>query len=84
MLLSSFRHKVDSTSQPALAGQRTPQDLRRSVRTGLSRLGSRNEVAEAVLGHSRKGIEGAYDLHTYEPECREWLQRWADHLDTLR
>ena len=61
----------------------TPQDLRRSVRTGLSRLQCRNEVAEAILGHARSGIEGTYDLHAYEAECREWLQIWADHLDVL-
>jgi integrase len=61
----------------------SPHDLRRSVRTALSRLGCRSEVAEAVLGHSRKGIEGTYDLYSYEPECREWLQRWADHLDAI-
>ncbi|MFQ5434680.1 MAG: tyrosine-type recombinase/integrase [Anaerolineae bacterium] len=61
----------------------TPHDLRRSVRTGLSRLQCPNEVAEAVLGHSRKGIEGTYDLHRYEAECRQWLQKWADHLDSL-
>jgi len=61
----------------------TPHDLRRTVRTGLSRLRCPSEVAEAVLGHSRKGIEGTYDLHRYEAECREWLQIWADHLDSL-
>lgn len=61
----------------------TPHDLRRSVRTGLSRLQCPNEVAEAVLGHSRRGIEGTYDLHRYEVECRDWLQKWADHLDLL-
>lgn len=60
-----------------------PHDLRRTVRTGLSRLKCRSEVAEAILGHSRKGIEGTYDLHGYEDECREWLQKWADHLDRL-
>ena len=61
----------------------TPHDLRRSVRIGLSRLQCPNAVAEAVLGHSRKGIEGTYDLHRYEAECRQWLQKWADHLDSL-
>ncbi|MCB1616111.1 MAG: tyrosine-type recombinase/integrase [Pseudomonadales bacterium] len=61
----------------------SPHDLRRTVRTGLSRLGCPSEVAEAVLGHSRKGIEGTYDLHGYESECRKWLQKWADHLDAL-
>lgn len=61
----------------------TPHDLRRTVRTGLARLQCPNEVAEAVLGHSRRGIEGTYDLHRYEAECRQWLQKWADHLDSL-
>ncbi|MGQ9426751.1 tyrosine-type recombinase/integrase [Gilvimarinus sp. F26214L] len=61
----------------------TPHDLRRTVRTGLSRLQCPNEVAEAVLGHSRKGIQGTYDLHGYDDECRKWLQLWADHLERL-
>lgn len=61
----------------------SPHDLRRTVRTGLSRLGCPSEVAEAILGHSRKGIEGTYDLHRYEAECKIWLQKWADHLDSL-
>lgn len=61
----------------------TAHDLRRSVRTGLARLGCPSEVAEAVLGHSKKGIEGTYDLHTYDRECKVWLQKWSDHLDSL-
>jgi integrase len=61
----------------------TPHDLRRTVRTGLSRLGCPSEVAEAVLGHSRSGIEGTYDLHKYEVESKEWLQKWADYIDVL-
>ncbi len=51
--------------------------------TGLSRLLCPNEVAETVLGYSRKGIEGTYDLHRYEAKCRQWLQKWADHMDSL-
>nr|WP_324258844.1 tyrosine-type recombinase/integrase [Cellvibrio fontiphilus] len=62
----------------------TPHDLRRTVRIGLSRLGCPNEVAEAILGHSRSGIEGTYDLHKYEKECAHWLQVWADYLIALR
>lgn len=60
-----------------------PHDLRRTVRTGLSRLGCPSEIAEAVLGHSKKGIEGTYNLHKYESECAEWLQKWADYLDEI-
>lgn len=61
----------------------TPHDLRRTVRTGLAKLRCPNDVAEAVLGHSPKGIEGTYNLHRYNGECREWLQKWADHLESL-
>ena len=38
------------------------------------------EVAEAILGHSKKGIEGVYDLHEYENESAIWLQKWSNHL----
>ena len=61
----------------------SPHDLRRTVRTGLARLGCPNEVGEAILGHSKKGIEGTYNLHTYDKECKIWLQKWADYLDDL-
>ncbi|MBR9856357.1 MAG: tyrosine-type recombinase/integrase [Gammaproteobacteria bacterium] len=61
----------------------TPHDLRRTVRTGLARLQCPNEVAEAILGHARSGIEGTYDLHRYEKESRHWLQVWANYLDEL-
>lgn len=61
----------------------TPHDLRRTVRTGLARMGCPSEVAEAVLGHAAKGIEGVYNLHRYEQECRAWLQQWCDHMDAL-
>lgn len=61
----------------------TPHDLRRTVRTGLSRLQCPNEVAEAVLGHTRGGVEGIYNLYKYDAECRKWLQVWADYLEKL-
>ncbi|HFD6162215.1 TPA: tyrosine-type recombinase/integrase [Salmonella enterica] len=61
----------------------TPHDLRRTVRTGLSRLQCPNEVAEAVLGHTRGGVEGIYNLYKYDAECRKWLQVWADYLEKI-
>lgn len=61
----------------------TPHDLRRTVRTGLSRLQCPNEVAEAILGHTRGGVEGIYNLYKYDAECRKWLQVWANYLDEL-
>ena len=61
-------------------------DLRRTVATGMERLGIRLQVVEALLGHvagSRAGVVGIYQRHTYDDEKREALQKWAEHLASL-
>jgi integrase len=61
-------------------------DLRRTVATGLQRLGARLEAIEAVLGHvsgSRAGIVGVYQRHRFEAEAREALALWGAHLQRL-
>jgi integrase len=58
-------------------------DLRRTVATGLQRLGVRLEVTEAVLNHisgSRGGIAGVYQRHDWAAEKRLALDSWADHV----
>jgi integrase len=46
----------------------TLHDLRRSCRTGLSKLRIQPHIAERVLGHSQEKIAGTYDLHDYLDE----------------
>jgi integrase len=61
-------------------------DLRRTVATGLQRLGARLEAIEAVLGHvagSRAGIVGVYQRHRFEAEAREALDAWGAHVQRL-
>jgi hypothetical protein len=55
-------------------------DLRRTVRSGLSELRVKHEVAEAVLAHRPPGIVATYNLHQYEDEKREALQAWAQKI----
>jgi integrase len=58
-------------------------DLRRTVATGLQRLGVRLEVTEAVLNHisgSRGGIVGVYQRHDWANEKRAALEAWAAHV----
>jgi integrase len=58
-------------------------DIRRSVASGLQRLGVRLEVTEAVLNHAsgtRAGIVGVYQRHQYADEKREALNLWAAHV----
>jgi integrase len=60
-------------------------DLRRTVATGLQRLGVRLEVTEAVLNHisgSRGGITGVYQRHDWAAEKRAALDAWAAHVLT--
>jgi integrase len=61
----------------------TNHDIRRTVRSNLSRLGIRDEVAEAVLAHVRPGIKKNYDLHNYLPEKRDALEKWARRIQAL-
>jgi integrase len=62
-------------------------DLRRTIATGMERLGVRLQVVEALLGHvagSRAGVVGIYQQHTYDAEKRDAVKRWAEHIASLR
>jgi integrase len=58
-------------------------DIRRTVRSRLSRLKVTEEAREAVLAHARPGIKGVYDLHDYLDEKREALDLWAAGLRAI-
>lgn len=58
-------------------------DIRRTVRSHLSRLKVTEEAREAVLAHVRPGIKGVYDFHDYLDEKREALELWAARLKTV-
>jgi integrase len=58
-------------------------DIRRTVRSNLSRLKVTEEAREAVMAHVRPGIKGSYDLHDYFDEKREALELWAARLKAI-
>jgi integrase len=58
-------------------------DIRRTVRSQLSRLKITEEAREAVLAHARPGIKGVYDHHDYLDEKREALELWAARLRSI-
>ncbi len=61
-------------------------DMRRTLATGLQRLGVRFEVTEAVLNHvsgARAGVAGIYQKHDWRIEKRDALRSWAAHVATL-
>lgn len=61
----------------------TLHDLRRTCRTGLSRLKVQPHIAERVLNHTQKRIAGTYDVWEYMDEKRAALDSWASHLQGL-
>jgi integrase len=72
--------------QRILGGDVTTHDIRRTVATGLQKLGVRLEVTEAVLNHvsgSRAGVVGVYQRHTWSDEKRAALDAWATHIEQL-
>ena len=61
-------------------------DLRRTMATGLQKLGVRLEVTEAVLNHiagSRAGIVGIYQKHTWADEKRAALTAWGARVAAI-
>jgi integrase len=58
-------------------------DLRRTMRSGLGRLGVPPHVAELAIGHARKGIEATYDRYHYGAEIAVALARWAEHVQSV-
>jgi integrase len=55
-------------------------DLRRTMRTGLSRLGVREEIAERCINHPPGGLVGIYNQHKYEAEMAQAWQAWERHV----
>ena len=58
-------------------------DLRRTVRTGIDKLGILPHICEAVLNHLPPKLVRTYNQNTYEAEKRKALDTWAHHLKTI-
>ncbi|MDR3534237.1 MAG: integrase arm-type DNA-binding domain-containing protein [Rhodopila sp.] len=60
-------------------------DLRRTARTGMTRLGVTRDHAEAAINHvsGRTKLERTYDRHDYGPEVIAALEVWQSHVAAL-
>lgn len=77
---------VDAKLERERGERWTLHDIRRTLATGLQRLGVRFEVTEAVLNHvsgARGGIAGVYQRHDWKVEKRDALDAWARHIEVL-
>jgi integrase len=61
-------------------------DLRRTVASGLARLGTRAEVIKRILGHAPPASDvtaSVYNQHSYDAEAREAMEAWAEYVDKV-
>jgi integrase len=60
-------------------------DVRRTARTGMTRLGVPREHAEAAINHvsGRSALERTYDRHDYAAETAAALSCWQAHVAAL-
>ena len=72
---SKVKRRLDALS--GVTGWRI-HDLRRTVATGLARLGTPPHIVSEILGHAPQGItRQVYNRYSYQKEMREALERWA-------
>ena len=82
---SKFKRELDALL-PAGTPAWTLHDVRRSVATGLARLGVALPVIEKLLNHaggSFGGVVGVYQRHDFADEKRAALDLWAAHVGRL-
>ncbi|RWD70193.1 site-specific integrase [Mesorhizobium sp.] len=75
----------EALGRPPLADW-TVHDLRRSVVTGMNRIGIDPHVVESVVNHIsgiKAGVAGVYNQEDYLPARRAALNAWADHVAAL-
>lgn len=86
---SKIKRRLDEHMSAALGEEPRDwrlHDVRRTVATGLQRLGVRFEVTEAVLNHksgSRSGIAGVYQRYDWADEKRAALENWGEKIQSI-
>jgi integrase len=61
-------------------------DVRRSVASGLARIGIDVPVIEKIMAHRKgtfAGVVGVYQRHSFYDEMAAALQKWGDHIEQL-
>jgi integrase len=78
------RHSLSQAMRRLAVLRASPHDFRRTVATGLARLGVAREDRLAVLGHAMADVHSRhYDMHERAMEKRRALARWERHVAAL-
>ncbi len=87
------KDRIDRRMREALrkTGAKEPEnwcihDFRRTIATGLQRLGFRPDIADQVIGHvgsTRSGAAAHYLHHRYDDEKKQAVETWSAHVVRL-
>jgi integrase len=83
---SKGKRRLDALLPPDMPAWRL-HDLRRTVASGMARLGINLPVIEKIMNHtsgSFAGIVGVYQRHTFAEEKRTALEMWGRFVTNLR
>jgi integrase len=87
---SRAKDRIDEAVTKATGGTTLPDwvfhDLRRTVASGMARLGIQLPVIEKILNHKSgtfRGIVGVYQRHSFAEEKRAALEAWASHVESI-
>jgi integrase len=87
---SKAKRRLDRTIAEARSDAGLPEmghwrihDLRRTVGTGLGKLGISRFIIGRVLYHADRTVTGIYDRYEYLAEKRHALEAWGQHLENL-
>jgi len=61
-------------------------DIRRTVASGMAKIGVLVPVIEKILGHRSgtfRGIIGTYQRHSFLPEMTVAMEKWSDHVERV-
>jgi integrase len=61
----------------------TPHDLRRTAASLMGRLKVSRFIISRCLNHVDRTVTGRYDVHEYQPEKKDALDRLGTHLESL-
>jgi integrase len=81
--ISGFSKTKATVDEKSSVTEWTFHDLRRTLASGMARLGINLPVIEKVLNHSSgsfRGIVGIYQRHSFADEKRHALDAWGAHV----
>jgi integrase len=81
--MHGFSRRHDMFKDRCGVGNWSLHDLRRTARSLMSRARVPGDIAERVLGHARRGIEGTYDRHSYSDEKALALRQLASLIEQI-